>query len=104
MNMTLNGKLINATQCTNTAQSIPGAVRCTITEMMSSTGKYEKDLTPVPKGLEVFGITAIGVQVQDGKYQEMYQGDWYLIRPNETAGIVVSDQVFKYMFKDELGL
>lgn len=101
MTLTLNGKLINATQCKNRYRGIEGAVTCTLNHDYLDNG-VATSLTPVPPGLEVFGSTTMGVRVQNDQYQEMKSGDWYLIRNNETQGIILDDATFKYIFEDEL--
>ena len=99
MTLTLNGKLINATQCTDKYQSIPGAVRCSIGHAIDG-----ERLHPLPPKIQAFGRTEKGVLVQGGEYKELNEGDWYLIRNGETQGIIMDNATFNYVFKDELGI
>ena len=104
MTLTLNGKLINATQCTNANGDIEGAVRCTASHTILGAGQYGEELTPVPKGLQVFGPTRMGVKTVGDKYTQMHENDWYLVYTNEEVGVVLTNEAFCYMFADELGI
>ena len=103
MTLTLNGKLINATQCIAANGNIEGAVRCTARHTVQGAGLYGEELTPVPKGLQALGPTRMGVKTVGNKYTEMHANDWYLVYPGEDQGIVLTNEAFCFIFASELG-